>query len=249
MNSFNNLIKSCLSKIGIVIRKEDPAWSFVPYSSTPEGIYQELLKKHKIDLILDIGASTGYWAANLRENGYKGRIVSFEPQDTACNQIVARSKLDANWELMRFAIGDKDENANFHLSNHSESSSLSEMLKSHEDAFPASYNTNKNIQVTVRTLDTLLPNILNKEENIFTKIDVQGFEQKVLTGANESLKKIKMLQLEISLKKLYADDVLFNELYKYMNDLGFYLIYISPGFKNDQTGELLQVDAIFVRKS
>ena len=38
-----------------------------------------------------------------------------------------------------------------------------------------------------------------------------------------------MLQLEMSFKKLYADDVLFQEMYQYMYDLGFCLIHISPG--------------------
>ena len=101
----------------------------------------------------------------------------------------------------------------------------------------------------VQKLDTLLPSIQNKEVNIFAKIDAQGFEQKVLAGASESLKKIRILQLEMSFKKLYADDVLFQEMYQYMNKLGFYLIHISPCFKNEKTSELLQVDAIFVRKS
>lgn len=247
MKILNYWIKLLLSKTGIIIRKENPDWAFVPYSCTPEGIYQNLLKEYKIDLILDIGASSGYWAGSIRANNYKHRIISFEPQDRAYNEMANEANSDPNWDVIKVALGDNDEIASFYLSTHAESSSLSQMLQSHKEAFAASQNINEKIQVSVRKLDTLLPNLLRNEVNIFAKIDVQGFEQKVLNGANESLKKIKMLQLELSFKKLYADDVLFHEIYQYMNNMGFHLIHISPGFKNEQTDELLQVDAIFAK--
>ncbi len=249
MKLFNFWLKTLLSKFGVIIRKKNQSWSFVPFVSTPEGFNQELLNKYEIDLILDVGASTGYWAGNLRKNHYKGRIISFEPQDSAYKKIAARAKSDLNWDVVKVALGDKDEEADFHLSKYSESSSLSEMLKSHQDAFPESHFTNEKIQVKVQKLDTLLPSIQRKEVNIFAKIDAQGFEQKILFGASKSLNKIKMLQLEMSFKKLYTDDVLFQEMYQYMYDLGFCLIHISPGFKNEKTSELLQVDAIFLRNN
>lgn len=243
----NYLIKRFFAKFGVIVQKENPEWAFVPHSKTPEGIYQELLKRYKINLILDIGANTGYWAQNIKENGYTARIISFEPQDSVYNQLFISSQSDPKWQVMKVALGDKNETSDFHLSQHNESSSLSEMLDTHQDAFHGSCMTNEKIKVSVQTLDSLLPKLLQGEDSIFAKIDVQGFEKKVLNGATESLKEIKMLQLEISFKKLYADDVLFQEMYDYLNDLDFKLIHITPGFKNEKTSELLQVDAIFVR--
>ena len=144
MKLFNYWLKTLLSKFGVIIRKKDQSWSFVPFVSTPEGFIQELLNKYEIDLILDIGASTGYWAANIRENGYKGRIISFEPQESAYKQIKERVKSDINWDLVKVALSEtKTKKLTFICQNHSESSSLSKMLKNHIDAFPDSHNTNE----------------------------------------------------------------------------------------------------------
>ena len=242
-------IKKFFAKFGLIIRKEDKNWVFYPFSKTPQGIYQDLLRKYKIDLILDIGASSGYWSGSIRENGYKGRIISFEPQNSLYNQLRSRSQSDSNWEIMNLALGDCDKMSNFYISKYRESSSLSKMLKTHSEAFRGSSITNKKIQVTVQKLDSLLPKILHKEAHIFAKVDVQGYEKKVLIGATESLKKIKMIQLEISLRKLYDDDVLFHEMYESINDAGYQLIHMSPGFTNEESHELLQVDAIFVNKT
>ena len=39
----------------------------------------KLLDSYSIDLILDVGANTGQYAARMRGIGYAGEIVSFEP--------------------------------------------------------------------------------------------------------------------------------------------------------------------------
>ena len=69
----------------------------------------------------------------------------------------------------------------------------------------------------------------------------------MLAGAKESLPKIQGIQMEMSLKPLYDGEALFSELYEELYRLGFKMVWIEPGFKNEQTGEMLQVDGIFLR--
>ena len=226
------LLKNLFSKFGLIIRKKDRLWSLVPFDKTTDGIYQEIIKTYKIDLILDIGASTGYWAQNIRENDYKGKIISFEPHDQAYEHILKKSESDINWEVKNIALSDNDEITVLHVSKNRESSSLSKMLKIHKAALPDSYYTKEKIRVKVQKLDTLFPNIIKDGNNVFAKIDVQGFEEKVIKGASETISKIKVIQLEISFKKLYSDDAIFEEMYQLMNNLGFYLYHIFPGFRN-----------------
>ena len=78
------------------------------------------------------------------------------------------------------------------------------------------------------------------------KIDVQGFEKKVLAGAEASLQKIKIIQLEMSLVPLYQNEWLFHEVLEYLTQKGFQLYSLENGFFNKETGQLLQADGIFI---
>lgn len=80
------------------------------------------------------------------------------------------------------------------------------------------------------------------------KIDTQGYENMVLNGALDSLKKIKIIQIEMSLIQTYEGTLSFEQMIEKLTALGFKLISIESGYYDKKTGNLLEVDGVFIKK-
>jgi hypothetical protein len=81
------------------------------------------------------------------------------------------------------------------------------------------------------------------------KLDVQGYERRVLEGAARTLDQAALIELELSLVRLCERSPLAAELIQYLACLGFEPIWLDPAFCDERTGRMLQVDAIFSRVS
>jgi hypothetical protein len=79
-------------------------------------------------------------------------------------------------------------------------------------------------------------------------MDTQGYEEEVLNGAAGILSRVVAIQMEISLVPLYQGAPTFVHILSAMGDHGYHLFQVVPGFRDGVTGQLLQVDGIFVRQ-
>jgi hypothetical protein len=143
-------------------------------------------------------------------------------------------------------LGSASGQAVLHVAANSYSSSILELLPRHVRAAPHSRYVCEE-QIEIRALDSALPPILNGGKVAYLKVDTQGFEREVLLGAGASLAMIPLLQLELSLVPLYQGAPLLPEMCQLASDLGYQLISIEPGFVDEESGEVLQVDGIFRR--
>jgi hypothetical protein len=98
------------------------------------------------------------------------------------------------------------------------------------------------------TLDEALTEKISKiEDGILLKLDVQGFEDRVLRGAKAVLKKTAVCILEISLQDLYKKQANFNELSQLLEQSGFYYAgNLEQVF--DPHGFVVYIDAVFFRQ-
>ncbi len=213
----------------------------------PKFIYNRMLNKFNIKTIFDIGANEGNYGLYLRDIGFKGNIISFEPLSSAYIKLIKTSKKDINWQVApRMAIGNEDGVTNINISENSESSSILNILDSHVTADNNSMFIGRE-EVTIHKFDTIFHELNTNQLNYFLKIDTQGFEDRVLDGASEILKNIIGIQVELSFVQLYSGQILYNEMVDKLNKLGYNLWAYYPVFINSETGKLLQVDAIFFR--
>ncbi|NCR12583.1 MAG: FkbM family methyltransferase [Microcystis aeruginosa LL13-03] len=209
---------------------------------------QRLLAYHNIDLVFDVGANIGQYAKLLRELGYSGRIVSFEPLSSAYSQLKAVSKKEPLWEIApQTAIGNQEGEITINIAGNSQSSSALPMLDAHLESAPESaYSGSETVKLS--RLDTIAKDYIKSEtKSIFLKIDVQGLEKQVIEGATAILPLVKGIKLELSLVPLYEGQVLFKEMIDIIEKLGYELYGIEPGFTAEKTGRMLQMDGIFFK--
>lgn len=215
-------------------------------SKHPLARRKRLLESYNINLVLDVGANIGQYGKELREIGYKGKIVSFEPQSSAYKELSEKVRNDELWEAHHYALGDKKETAMINIAGNSYSSSLLDMLPSHLKSAPKSKYIGQE-EIQIKTLDSIFSTLSSQTDSIYLKLDTQGFEENVLKGAENSLHNIDTIQLEMSLTPLYKDELLFNEMYQHLYQKKYRLVAVEPGFTDEDTGQLLQIDGIFHR--
>lgn len=206
-----------------------------------------LMKSNRIGLVLDVGANIGQYGAELRDHGFCGRIMSFEPLSQAFGMLSERSRNDGLWDVRNLALGAKPGKSVIHIAGNSASSSLLAMLPAHALAAPYSKYVGDE-EIAVETLDRVWSGLGAWEGNVWLKLDTQGYEAEVLRGAAQSLQYIQCVQMEMSLIPLYEDSASFEELLAQMKDLGYQLVGLEPGFTDNQSGRLLQVDGVFCRE-
>jgi len=87
------------------------------------------------------------------------------------------------------------------------------------------------------------------EENLIIKIDVQGFESKVITGGTKIIRQAEILIIETSFQPLYIGQPLFNDIYDFLKEDFRYMGSLGESRTNRIDGSPLFEDSIFVKKS
>lgn len=208
------------------------------------------LSLHHIDLVLDVGANKGQFAQQLFAAGYQGRIISFEALPEEHAKLVAAAQVfGPRWIIApRMALSDQAGFATFHVTAFSESSSLFQPNNGFAASAPELSQYRK-IEVPTERLDDLFARMQIAYENLFIKLDTQGSELLVLSGAPKLLNTAKGMMSELSLRQLYQSQPPARDVYKYISASGFDLWDVWPGYRDPETFRLNEVDALFFRSS
>ncbi len=228
-----------LNKLGYQIKKVENGFSF--------NSNLDWLKKNNIKTILDIGANEGQFAKYINNVLPDATIYSFEPIPACFKKLLFLSDGIKNLHPINIALGDKNDKIDFYQNEFSPSSSIMKMKDTHIANFPHTKET-KLIKIEVRKLDDFIHEI-EIANPVLVKIDVQGYEGKVLLGGNNFFKNIpKIVIIEASLKEMYENEISFNEIYEMFRSMNYkyhgnlYQLY-SP-----LDGEILQADAVFIKQ-
>lgn len=204
-----------------------------------------LLHENGIRAVIDCGANKGQFVENLAKAGWSGEVFSFEPLQSEYAALAEKAVKVPGWRTFPYALGSSNVEAEIGVAGNSYSSSLLPFTRSftelRPDASPVRYES-----IRVQRLDDVI-----REEGlaidgpILLKLDVQGYELNVLRGAENFLKRVRLIQTEMALIPSYENSPDFFEVKKFLNERGFVLVHLIEGHSNHLTGEIREVDGIF----
>lgn len=195
-----------------------------------------------IDVVLDVGANIGQFGEELRQKGYRGKIVSFEPIPDEYRILDLKARGDGNWEAHNFALGERTERSSINVS---EASVFSSILPSTTAAVRHAEGAvvTGTQPIEVRRLDDVIPALAG---NALLKIDTQGYERQVLEGSRRLLPMMKGVLMELPIIHLYQQTWQLHEALRFMAEAGFVPAQIHPvAYHSVDRMSLVEVDCLF----
>jgi FkbM family methyltransferase len=204
---------------------------------------REFLLQMEINVVLDVGAFVGNYATELREAGFGGKIISFEPVPASYDRLCARMHHDPLWCGQPYGLSDENREALMNAYSSGDFNSLLNLRKDAEQAFALDASLQSQIRIQLKRLDTALPPLIEeiRAPRIFIKMDTQGHDVSVVKGAAGVLDKIVGMQSELPGVKIY------DEMPSMSNALDYYATcgFVPIGFYRETMFQKLQISTEF----
>jgi len=240
-----NLLKRVFAFVGLDVRwiKNVRAHEQRAYKEKWAESHRVLMNR-RIRTVLDIGANTGQFAQMIAlACPHLKALHSFEP--LADCQVSLRQALsgDNRHFIHNFGFGNKSETVLFNHAKFSPCSSILTprplLIEDHPDAGIIHQET-----VEIRTLDEWAADN-ELEPEILIKIDVQGYENHVISGGANTLKTARFVIVEVPFSQLYDNQPMFHEVYMMLYNLGFEFKGTTGQNVRKLDGNILEADALF----
>jgi FkbM family methyltransferase len=224
---FKKIIKNSLNFLGYeIIPKE---FKDFYTEQNLDKIFRSLFRvRVKKLVIFDVGANRGQSIKRFRKIFSKAYMHCFEPIPRNYRYILKNYKNNMTF-INNYALGEKNGIKKFFINENSGTSSFFSINKKSNWAKKNKLNrTIKSENVKMTTLDNYVKKNKIKKIDIL-KIDVQGFEDKVLNGAKNLLRKnlIKTLEIELNFSDHYSNKLSFYDIEKYLTKNGYELCAIK----------------------
>jgi len=216
-----------------------PKFSLSAYQIVSRAIHAGINPK----TVVDVGANIGQFMIASSRLIKDVMVFPIEPDPRIAEQL--RKNIDSRFvqNVKVTAVGDKIGSAKFNVNRDSQVSSLLPLGEDRIESFPDNLVIEE-ITVPLTTLDDLFGGEALAEP-ILLKIDVQGFEDRVIAGSAAFLKRVHWILMEVAFSKLYEGESEFYSIFELLRSHGFRFLrplnfHISP-----KTGEIIEMDALF----
>lgn len=243
MRILKDVVKRLAGRLGYEIVR--PEWLL--QRALPHHL-RRLFLRYEIDCVLDVGANRGQYYRFLRDEvGYRGAVISFEPLAANAERLRALAAADPRWSVHGFALGDEERAMDLHVMKADDFSSFLAPDASVAPEFRERNVVDHEERVEVRRLDRVLPQLRRSQsmQNVYLKMDTQGFDLAVAAGAGDELLGFRALQTELSVRPLYVGMPGYREVLAWLEQRGFALSGMFPVTK-DAALRVIEFDGIMV---
>lgn len=205
------------------------------------------LRELGINCVLDVGANIGQYGQMLREVGYKGRIVSFEPLSALAEPLREAAAKDPDWIVFHCALGDEEVEAQINvvpggMSSLLKSSEFGKQWRPHlQEARPE--------RIQIRRLESVFDEAVAglAKPRVYLKMDTQGYDLQAFRGAGTRLAEILGLQSEVACVSTYAGMPRLPEQMQEYEAEGFEVVGMFPVSRHLETLRIIELDMVMVR--
>jgi len=202
----------------------------------PPGQIQTL--KH----VVDVGANTGLWSSHFLKSHHPETLTIFEPIPHICEALKLNLPHFPKADIRCLVVGDHSGNIPLHVTHDTTGASVLNPDAEMNRIVDNNWNVSETIDCPMDTLDNQLAHLSTID---LLKIDVQGFEFQVLSGAERTLKRTRFVFIEWNFIKQYENGSHFTDIFNLLSDKhGFVLRNISkPLIIKDKA---IYADALFI---
>ncbi len=202
-----------------------------------------------VDCIIDVGANAGQYAAMLRKDiGFRGAILSFEPNPSVFPKLEMAARGDLHWHVYNLALSDSDGQVEFNIMAADQFSSIQRPGANLEPIFASRNKVTRTVHVPCARLESLLPELGEAQgaRAILLKMDTQGHDAAVVAGAGKVLGQMAGVQTEMAVRPLYDGATDWQAMTTLLGDAGFVPNAVFANNKG-HFPLLVEMDGLFVR--
>jgi len=186
-------------------------------TSALAGLLQEPL------VVVDVGCRWGF-AQAWERLGDRSMIIGFDPDEAECARLTESYRTNPNVRVVPKGLGAKPGPATLYVTDDPGGCSLfpsvTDVVERHPDL--SGGRVTGTAEVAVTTLDDWLASEAIERVDV-VKIDTQGSELDVLTGARRALASVRAIEVEVEFNELYVAVPLFADIDRFLREAGFVL--------------------------